>query len=118
MDERTRKKALEKMHAMKSSVGYPDEITNDQKIENIYKDVEITSGNFVDGYRKLSNHTKNLYLNTLRQSVNEAQWIFETNVAVANAFYDRGKNEIRMINQYVLCDRNGYKQKIYHFQEL
>lgn len=81
---------------MQSGIGYVDEIADDEKIENYYADLEIISGNFFDGYRKVTNHSKNVQLTTLRKSTNETEWTFETDVAVVNAFYYPANNKIRM----------------------
>lgn len=97
MERATRQNALRKWQAMKFISGYPDEMTDDTKIENIYKDLEIIPGNFFESYRRVSNHTKNLKLNQLRKTVNETHWISKSeSVTDANAFYSLGTNEICM----------------------
>lgn len=41
MDEKTRKNALEKADSMTTHIAYPDELLDDKKIEEFYKDVGI-----------------------------------------------------------------------------
>lgn len=39
MDETTRKNALEKAKSMSTHIGYPDELTDDKKLEEFYGNV-------------------------------------------------------------------------------
>lgn len=41
MDEKTKKNALEKADSMTAHIAYPDELLDNKKIEDFYKDVSI-----------------------------------------------------------------------------
>ncbi|KAG1689908.1 Endothelin-converting enzyme 1 [Nymphon striatum] len=90
MDNNTRKAAVEKMSAMKAYVGYPDELTDVNKINNITSNINITDNYFMN-----------------KESVNKASvdeeiwklkhhaihtWLDRANAKVVNGFYNAHEN--------------------------
>lgn len=42
MEEKTKRRALDKLESMKNHIGYPDELFDNMKLDEFYKKVEIT----------------------------------------------------------------------------
>ncbi|KAG1670037.1 Endothelin-converting enzyme 1 [Nymphon striatum] len=90
MDNNTRKAAVEKMSAMKAYMGYPDELTDVNKINNITSNIHITDNYFMN-----------------KESVNKASvdeeiwklkhhavrtWLARADAKQVNGYYDQTEN--------------------------
>ncbi|XP_055637521.1 neprilysin-2 isoform X1 [Toxorhynchites rutilus septentrionalis] len=114
MDEVTRQSALEKVASMVTHIGYPDELMDDNKIADYYKDLQFKKE---DDYL-----TTILYMNQfgttkafrkLRLPVNKTDWITHSRPAVVNAFYSSIENSIQfpagiLQGQFFSYDRPKY----------
>lgn len=92
MDHRTRLAALEKLDAMDVFVAYSDELFDDQKINDYYKDLEINRGSYLKGAFNISHFFTTQHYGTLRQPVDKQDWTSHKNAAVVNAYYYIQKN--------------------------
>ena len=97
MDEETRKYALEKLDAMGAVVAYPDELLDDGKVEEYYKDLDIESGSYLNGYINIAKFVRNANYKQLRAA---KHWADEAGVTVVNAFYNPLKNTISKYHLY------------------
>lgn len=95
MDDETRKSALNKLHSMSTHIGYPDEIMDNKKIEEYYKDLEIDSENYLTSVLHMNVFGTDLAFNKLRKPVNKTDWISHARPAIVNAFYSSIENSIR-----------------------
>lgn len=95
MDEETRAAALNKVHAMSTHIGYPDEIMNNQKIEEYYENLEIDPNNYLLSVLNMNVFGTDYAFNKLRKPVNKTDWVSHSRPAIVNAFYSSIENSIR-----------------------
>ena len=91
MDPETKKYAIEKLEAMSAVIAYPDELSDDRKVEEYYNDLNITIGNYINDYVKITEFSRNTNYKNLRKSVK--YWTDEAAVVTElNAYYNALKN--------------------------
>lgn len=100
MDEQTRQAALDKVHAMATHIGYPDEIMDNKKIENYYEKLEIDPDNYLLSVLNMNVFGTDYAFNKLRKPANKTDWVTHARPAIVNAFYSSIENSIR---EYFLC---------------
>ena len=100
MDERTRKRALDKVHSLTKYIGYPDEILDDKELEKLYEKLEISKDDYFHSSLNLTLYDTNLSFSNLKKPVKKSTWIAYGDVAVTNAFYNRVENSIRKYFHY------------------
>ncbi|XP_031639286.1 neprilysin-2-like [Contarinia nasturtii] len=94
MDDETRQSALNKLKAMSTYVGYPDEMMNDSKIEEYHKNVEIDENNYLLSYLNLSVFGTDLGFKEFRKPYIKTDWTMHSDPAIVNAFYSSISNSI------------------------
>ncbi|XP_011705369.1 PREDICTED: neprilysin-like, partial [Wasmannia auropunctata] len=82
MDEKTRRRALEKIAAMTLHIAYPNELLDDRKLENYYEGLEFSVDNYLENIYNLSIFERNFSFSRLRQPVNKTEWIIYGESAV------------------------------------
>lgn len=97
MDNETRQSALNKLKAMSTHIGYPDEIMNDAKIEKQYENLKIDENNYLTSVLNMNVFGTDFAFNKLRKPVNKTDWITHARPAIVNAFYSPIENSIRKI---------------------
>lgn len=95
MDEVTKHKAIEKAQALTAHIGYPDELVNDTKIAEYYKDLDLRSNEYLMNALRLNKFKVDYALRQLRNSNNKTDWVNHASSAVNNAFYSSFENSIR-----------------------
>lgn len=95
MDEKTRAAAHTKVKAMATHIGYPDELMDNKKLEEYYKDLEIDSKLYLESVLRMSVFGTDYSFNKLRKPVNKTDWITHARPAIVNAFYSSIENSIR-----------------------
>lgn len=95
MDEETRMAALDKAKAMTTHIGYPDEIMDNAKLEEYYKDLEIDPERYLESVLNMNVFGTDYAFNKLRKPVNKTDWITHARPAIVNAFYSSIENSIR-----------------------
>ena len=95
MDETTRKSALNKLKAMSTHIGYPDELMDNAKIEKYYANLKVDENNYLLSILNMSIFDTNYSLSKLREPVIKNDWINYASAAVVNAFYSETENSIR-----------------------
>lgn len=96
MDEDTKNAAVAKAHALVAHVAYPDELTNNTKLEEFYKSLEMDENEYMLNALSL-NHFKTEYaIRELYEPVNKTDWLTHATPAMTNAFYSALENSIRM----------------------
>lgn len=95
MDEETRKSALDKAESMSTHIAYPDELLDDRKLEEFYKKLEITPGNYLQSILNLTLFGTEYSFEKLRKPVNKSDWITHGKPAIVNAFYSSIENSIQ-----------------------
>lgn len=95
MDEVTRKAALEKVATMDTHIGYPVELTQNEKLIEYYEKLEIDDTKYLESVLNLNIFGTNKAFTKLRQPVNKTDWISHARPAIVNAFYSSIENSIR-----------------------
>lgn len=96
MDDTTRAAALDKVKAMSTHIGFPDEIMDNMKLEEYYKGLEINPDTYLESVLKMNVFGTDYAFNKLRKPVNKTDWVTHARPAVVNAFYSSIENSIRM----------------------
>jgi predicted metalloendopeptidase len=104
MDEETRKRARDKVLAMKYKVGYPDFIINPQLLDQYYQNLTVSNSTFTNiiKYRKFK-----IWLNNKRfgRTPDRDEWTEPP--TVVNAYYDPQANQI-------IIPASILQQPVYH----
>jgi membrane metallo-endopeptidase-like protein 1 len=95
MDEETKKSALDKAMSMSSHIAYPDELLDDSKLEEFYKDLELAEDNYLQSILNLTLFGTEYSFSKLRKPVNKSDWVTHGRPAVVNAFYSSIENSIQ-----------------------
>lgn len=98
MDENTRSEAIKKANALTAHIGYPNELADDNKLEEYYKKLEFESDNLLLNTLRLSKFVFDEKYSKLREPVNKTEWTQHSLVAVVNAFYSPLENSIRRLS--------------------
>ncbi|XP_064418278.1 neprilysin isoform X2 [Latimeria chalumnae] len=92
MDVETKQKAEEKAKAIRERIGYSDEIKDDTKLNEEYKQLTYTEGQYFENILQNLGLGQKKRLAKLREKVNKEEWI--SGAAVVNAFYSPSRNQI------------------------
>ncbi|XP_005932227.1 phosphate-regulating neutral endopeptidase PHEX [Haplochromis burtoni] len=93
MDDLTKKRAVEKAHAVLAKVGYPEFILNDTYLNEDLKQLELKENDYYGNVMQTLKFIAQSDLSWLRKSVPRTEWF--TNPTTVNAFYSSSTNQIR-----------------------
>ncbi|XP_068566340.1 phosphate-regulating neutral endopeptidase PHEX [Cebidichthys violaceus] len=93
MDEPTKKKAVEKAHAVLAKVGYPEFILNDTYLNDDLKQLRFSEKDYYGNVMQTLKFIAQSDIAWLRKSVPRTEWF--TNPTTVNAFYSSSTNQIR-----------------------
>ncbi|XP_058805565.1 neprilysin-2-like isoform X2 [Phymastichus coffea] len=112
MDEKTRKAAIEKLDAMTVSIGYAEELMDDQKVNDYYNELQINPGLYITSAFNVTSFLEKQNYRALRRSSNEYLWTQNQNVALVNAYYTSSTNNIEIptgfLKTFFQSDRPQY----------
>lgn len=108
MDEETRKEALKKIKVMDRHIGYPNELTDNIKLTDYYKNLVINEKCYFDSVLNISKFEAKRTTDSLRKPVNKTNWEDHAIVAVINAFYHPSENSIRKFLRYLSVFESFY----------
>lgn len=105
MDEQTKVAAIEKARALQNHIGYPDELDDDAKLEQFYKDlsIDVNANNMFENVRNVRQFERNFTFNMLREAVNKTDWRMHSMPSMVNAQYSPLENSIRMFGFRTFC---------------
>lgn len=95
MDSKTRAAALCKVKTMVTHIGYPDELMDDKKLIEFYKNVKVDEDKYLESILSINIFGTDRAFKKLREPVNKTDWITHSKPAVVNAFYSSIENSIR-----------------------
>lgn len=95
MDEKTKQKGLEKAKAMAVHIAYPDELLDDNKLEDFYDKLEVNPNLYLESILNVTKFGMNYSFGRLRTKVNKTEWITHGRPAIVNAFYSSIENSIQ-----------------------
>nr|CAG4648509.1 EOG090X01U4 [Polyphemus pediculus] len=95
MDDETRIRAKDKAASMTTHIAYPDELLDDEKLTNLYGDLQLDSTNYLRNALNLTVFGTNYSFKKLREAVNKTDWVSHGRPAVVNAYYSPLENSIQ-----------------------
>lgn len=95
MDDETKLAALDKAEKLVEHIGYPNELTDNAKLEEYYAPLEIERDNLILNSLRMRKFGTDFSYNRLREPVNKTDWLTHSKPAVVNAFYSPLENSIR-----------------------
>jgi len=95
MDDMTRERAKDKLRTMKEYIGYPEEILQENLLEELYEDLEVGAGDHFNNGIRMSKWGTNYAWKKLREKVDKTDWKRHSRPAVVNAFYSSIENSIQ-----------------------
>lgn len=95
MDEKTREEAIKKAKALTTHIGYPNELADNNNLEEYYRDLEIEPDNLLLNTLRLTVFQTDRVFNKLRKPVNKTDWETHSKPSVVNAYYSSIENSIR-----------------------
>lgn len=98
MDEDTKAAAIEKAHSLDYHIGYPEELTDNSKLEEYYDGLELDANSYLNSVLRIRHFNRNHLINKLRQPVNKTDWETHSLPAIVNAFYSLLENSVRKWN--------------------
>ncbi|XP_031626097.1 neprilysin-2-like [Contarinia nasturtii] len=113
MDDETRAAAIEKAKSMTSHIAYPDELTNNNKLEEYYDGLELESNTLLQNVLRIRIFKDNHLIKGLRTPVNKTDWQTHTMPATVNAAYNPLENSIQLPaailqDRFFSADRPSY----------
>jgi len=94
MDDATKARALKKLDKMDQFIAYSDEFLEKDKVDGIYKTIEIVENDYLGNTLHLVRFWRRFFYNQLRDKINPKDWMEHSLVTVVNAFYNPGQNNI------------------------
>ncbi|XP_044751900.1 neprilysin-2-like [Coccinella septempunctata] len=94
MDHKTKKRAIQKAEAMRSYVGYPDELLDDEEIEKYYEGLVIDEDSLLKTSLAKSIWYRNKYLRKYYEPYEKNDWKDKAFPTMVNAFYEQTDNSI------------------------
>lgn len=100
MDEVTQRTAIEKAQSIISHIAYPDELTDNNKLEEYYAGLELEPDTLLKNVLRIRTFKDSLIIQKLRKPVNKTDWETHTMPATVNAAYSPLENSIRMLFKF------------------
>lgn len=97
MDQETKRKALKKLNAMHSNVGYPTELLDDSLIEGYYSNLVLNETNYLQSAIDIDNYGKAFVCSRFHKPVNRTDWVDHATSIYVNANYNGKTNSIQII---------------------
>ena len=94
MDDKTKKRAREKMKQMSEFIAYPDEILDQHVIDGFHKDLQIREDDYYGNLVRLSSWRTRYDDSLYRTKVDKRHWERHSWVALVNAFYNPNINSM------------------------
>ncbi|XP_046675412.1 neprilysin-2-like isoform X2 [Homalodisca vitripennis] len=94
MDQQTRKQAEYKVSKIAQYIGYPDELLDNRKIEELYDGLVLNKNCFFEASFDMARWYDQYNFRKLREAVNQSDWKTHSQVATANAWYSPIENSI------------------------
>lgn len=95
MDEDTKNAAVAKANALVAHIAYPDELMNNTKLDEYYKNLEMDEDQYFLNALRLSQFKSEKLIRELYEPVNKTDWVTHATPAMTNAFYSALENSIR-----------------------
>lgn len=113
MGDTTKEAALTKVKKMYTHIGHPDELMDDKKLIEYYKNVTVDEEKYFESMLSISSFETDRDFRKLRKVVNKTDWEKQSNQVQVNAFYSSLENSIKfpagiLQGQFYSADRPEY----------
>merc|ERR1719239_1973730 len=95
MDEDTKRQARVKAQGMVEHIGYPSELLEMSKLEDLYAGLELSPNAYLGNALNMTVFGTNYAFSKLREKVNKTDWKRHDQPAIVNAFYSPLENSIQ-----------------------
>jgi predicted metalloendopeptidase len=95
MDGKTKEKAKNKAERMVAHIGYPPELLNMKKLNDLYSGLELSENDYFGNALRTTIFGTDYAFSKLREKVNKTDWVRHGRPAVVNAFYSPLENSIQ-----------------------
>lgn len=96
MDDVTRAAAIEKAKSMTSHIAFPDELIDNNKLEEYYNGLELQPDSLLKNVLRVRTFNDKHSIQRLRKPVNKTDWESHTMPATVNAAYSPLENSIQL----------------------
>lgn len=94
MDEKTRNESIKKAKTLTTHIGYPDELAENDKLEEYYRDLEIEPDNLLLNTLRIEAFDLDNLFSKLRKPVNKTDWETHSTPSTVGAYYNSLENSI------------------------
>lgn len=95
MDDVTKQSAIAKADALVTHIAYPNELVNNTKLEQFYRELDIDENEYLFNALAMHKFKVDYMFRELYTPVNKTEWISHATPAMTNAFYSALENSIR-----------------------
>lgn len=94
MDENTRAEAIKKAKSLTAHIGYPDELAENDKLEEFYRDLDIEPDDLLLNTLRIEVFDLDNLFAKLRKPVNKTDWTTHSTPSTVGAYYSSLENSI------------------------
>ncbi|KAK0081181.1 hypothetical protein PV325_012626 [Microctonus aethiopoides] len=94
MDEETKQNSLRKADTITSTIAFPDELLNDEILENYFRSLKVNCDNFLDCYLNSYAFAVERTLGRLKQPIDQTSWLNNMFVTENQISYSPNDNKI------------------------
>lgn len=95
MDAKTRSLAFEKAHRMHFHIAYPNELLDDDKLNEYYDGLTIQPDSLLYNVMRIQQFLRNRVINQFRRTINKTDWQTHSMVTAVNAYNSIMENSVR-----------------------
>ncbi|XP_040574082.1 neprilysin-2 isoform X2 [Lepeophtheirus salmonis] len=95
MDAKTKAMAKKKANSIVDHIGYPPELLDDNKLEELYDGLQLGNLHYLENALNMTVFVANYAFSLLREKVNKTDWVRHGKPAIVNAFYSPLENSIQ-----------------------
>lgn len=96
MDDKSREAAIAKAKAMHFHIAYPDELVDDEKLQQYYRNLELEPDSLLHSIMRIRRFLSDHTLSKLREPLNKTDWEEHSIPTKVGGFYSISENSIRM----------------------
>lgn len=100
MDDESRRAAIQKAEAMVFHIGYPNELNDNKKLEEYYRDLELEPDSLIYSALRIKTFLWDRKINKLHTPVNKTDWETHSVTSNVDAYYSLLENCICMFIYY------------------
>lgn len=95
MDEKTKVAAIAKANSMHFHIAHPNELVDNNKMNEYYNDLELQSNSLLDNLLRIRTFNNKNLIKQLRKPINKTDWETHSMILSVNAYYSHTENSIR-----------------------